>query len=216
MQAPTGADLIGVDEAGPFGHGAPEVERGDRRPVGTVAQAFVGDAPQRVARLHDMGCPGHGALGRRRVWRGRKTDTDLTARLQCGGVGARRQYERRPDARQRDHTDCDPRRNPVHDRRAPMGPDVAAAHLCDNGAHELRAAGRPGHPRRHGEQTQRIARERPPGVPEPARQGVADHEDEHGGDGREGKQGASTAAVTSRIFRGRACDARPNHRPGRS
>ena len=51
-EAPAGADLVGIDEAGAPGHGAPEVERGDRRPVRTVAQALVRDAPQRVAGLH--------------------------------------------------------------------------------------------------------------------------------------------------------------------
>ncbi len=187
-EAPPGADPVGIDEAGARGHGAPQVENSDRRPVGTVAQALVRDAPERLAGLHGVGCPGCGGFGAPRSLRDGKPDADVCARRRRTRTGTRRERERRPDAGERQHADGDTRRDPVQDRPVPARTGVAAPDLRDHGAHQLGAAGGPGHPCRHGQCAERVARKGLPGVPEAARQGIADHGGEHGRDSREGEQ----------------------------
>ena len=54
-EAPSLAELVRVHEARPATDVAPEVERGERRPVGAVAEHIVCDAPERVARPYRVG-----------------------------------------------------------------------------------------------------------------------------------------------------------------
>ena len=103
------------------------------------------------------------------------------------GPGPRGEAERAADGGESEHADGDARREAIHDRRALPHPDLAAPDVRHHRTEQLRAAGRPGHPCRQDEETQRVAGRRPPRVAEPARQRVAHDGDEYGRHGREGE-----------------------------
>ena len=174
MQAPAGADLIGVDEAGASGHGAPEVERGDRRPVRAVAQALVRDAATACRPAARHGSPAAAARSDDRAGRARQRGRRRREPL-GGGVlapAADDSASGRPDAREREHADGDPCRDPVHDRRVPMPRPTSPLRTCattartswaQQAAQATHAATVSTHSASRGSG--------PPGVPEPARQG---------------------------------------------
>ena len=92
---------------------------------------------------------------------------------------------------------------------------LPAPHVGDDRPQQLRAAGGPGHPGRQDQEAQRIARQRPPGVSETARQWIADDHHEHGGHGRKGeKSGDGGAGDVEDPPRVPASDG-VTHRPGR-
>ena len=63
-QAPPLSQPIGIDEARAVADVTAEIERGERRPFGPVAQEIVCDTPQRVARLHGIRRGRDGRRGR--------------------------------------------------------------------------------------------------------------------------------------------------------
>ena len=93
--------------------------------------------------------------------------------------------------------------------------DLAAAYVGDHRTEQLRAAGGPGHPGRQDEEAQRIARQRSPGMSEPARQWIADDRDEHGRHGRKGEKGGNGGAGDVEDPSGTPALGGAIHRPGR-
>ncbi len=65
-EVPSRPDVVRIDEPRAVGHVAPEVECGDRGPVGAVGHVIVRDAPQRVAASYDVRRRGTGGYRRRR------------------------------------------------------------------------------------------------------------------------------------------------------
>ena len=158
----------GIDEARPATDVAAEIERGERRPVRAVAQEFVRDAPERVARLHRVGPVGRRHRGRRRRAVQGRRDRGARARappvrLAPAPPGSERGV---PMLVRASTPNAIRAASAVEHRRAPAQSDLAAAHVGHDGTEQLRAAGGPGHPGRQDEDAQRIARQRSPGVPE--------------------------------------------------
>ena len=194
-EAPSLPEPIRIDEVRPVTDVAAEIERGERRPISAVAQEIVGDAPQRVARLHGIGRGGDGPLGRcgaNREWRGERGARPAAGRR--AGPRAGRQCEGCAQGREGEHAERNARGHAVEDRRAKTYANLPTPHVVDHRPEQLRAAGGPGHPGRQDEEAQRIARQRPPGVPETARQRIADDHHEHGRHGRKGEKGGDGGA----------------------
>ncbi len=143
-QPPARLDVVGVDEALAATHVPAKIDDGQGRPVGTVIEEIIRDAPQRVAALHGK--------GRSRVGRGRVRDAcavrarrcallfvhrspdpeerrraRATLEVRCGRTRLHRrdgcsgrcgQRDRPADRRHREHADGDAGGNMVQDRRA--------------------------------------------------------------------------------------------------
>ena len=77
-EAPSLSQLVRIDEARAAADVATEVERGERRPVGAVAEEIFCDAPERVARPHRVG----------RVARRVVASADVVGVQHCGESGA--------------------------------------------------------------------------------------------------------------------------------
>ena len=92
------------------------------------------------------------------------------------------------EGRDGEHAERDACGHAIEDRRAGTQADLPAPHVGDHRPEQLRATGGPGHPGRQDEDAERIARQRPPGMPETARQWIADNHHEHGRHGRKGEQ----------------------------
>ena len=192
-QAPPRHEVVGIDEPRAVAHVAPEVQRGDGRPVGPVAQALLGDAPERVARAAPRG------PSRRRG--GGPSDAERSPRR---GARRRRGPARRAGAlapRARGHARGAPTvvsaSTPTAIRAARRSTTEAPAGTPTSPlrtwATTARRAGRsrppmPPRPPPRARTARRVG-QGAPGVPEPARERIADHEDEHGRDGGEGEQG---------------------------
>ena len=220
-EAPALPQPIRIHEPCATAEVAAEVECGQRRPIRPVAQEIVRDPPQRVARLHRIGRGRHrdGRRGRRcagRDCRHRRGDRGgLPAADRSAGPRAGRQREGRAERREGEHPECDACRQAIEDRRALAHPDLAVAHVRHHRSEQLRAAGHPGHPGRHDEEAQRIAWQRPPGVPQAAGQWIAHDQDEHGRHGREGEQGGDRGADDVEDPARATAPGRATHRLGR-
>ncbi len=93
---------------------------------------------------------------------------DLHGR-RCARSGARRECDRSPDRGEREDADGDARREPVHHRSATRRVGAASADMCEHAAHQLRAAGDPGHPGGARQHAECVAGKRMPRVTEPSR-----------------------------------------------
>ena len=221
LQDPPGLDHAGVHEARTVGHGAAQVQRRDGGPVAAVTQLRLGDRPERVARVHDVG-----GRTERLYRRSRCATTDVevhpcrwptVVRRAARCAGLRGHEQRRSHRDQRQHSGRDPRGDPLRENRTDRGGDVTPADLRHDGSGELCAAGEPGHPRHECHAGEDDPGRRSPLMPEPVPEGVADDGDQHRRDRRENeKRGQERAQRVDDAFLPRVFRCSLTHLPARS
>ena len=214
-QAPAGADLIGIDES----VRAPAMVR-PRLSAAIAVQSAP--SPRRSSAairhsvspgVHGMGRPGRGRLGLGRGRARARPARTWPFRRRRGGSGGGRPRERRPEAREREHADGDPPAAIRSMTDAPLWALTSPLRTCattartklrEQAAHAAHAARASRHSasRASGRQA----------CPEPARQGITDHEEEHGRNGRECEQRGEQRRCDIEDLPRMSPHVRPSHR----